>query len=244
MTRKTKKILWGLAFLLAAALIIAGNFFDIRVSDILIMLAMVVLLAEGIIRRRYVLILFPIAIMVIINSDRLGISRISPWSILAAALLGSIGLHVLFPHRGRHWRIHGHISDNDAETDGSGWYKRNTEEFVQAGPAGEVRLENNFGETVKYLTGGMLESVRLENNFGCMSVYFDSAELKDHTACVRAESNFGKMTLYIPAAWNVVIKGETAFGSIREKGQCDPAGVETLEVRAEVSFGEIEIRYI
>lgn len=243
--RRTKKILWGLGFLLAAALIIVGNFYDIPVSDILIMAAMAVLLIEGITRRYFALILFPVAILLIVNSERLGIAQISPWSILLAALLGSIGLNVLFPRCGRHWGIHGRISENDGGINGKGGQRGySTEEYVQADAGGEVRLENNFGETVKYLTGGMLEQVRLENNFGSMSVYFDNAVLKNHTACVRAECNFGKMVLYIPSSWNVVRKGSTALGNIREKGSCNPHGEDTLDLRAEASFGEIVICYV
>lgn len=238
---RTRKILWGLALLLAAVLVIAGNFYDIRALDILIMLLMVFFLVKGITRRNFALILFPAAILLIINSDRLGISMISPWSILAAALLGSIGLNVLFPYKGRHWKTHGYVSGIN---ESGRQYGRSTEEFVQADSDGDVRLENNFGEAVKYLTGGTLEHVRLENNFGSMSIYFDNAQLKNHTAFVRAESNFGKMMLYIPADWKVVVKGATAFGHIRETGQCNPYGENTLEVRAEANFGEIELRYI
>lgn len=238
--KKTRKILWGLALLAAAALVIAGNFYDIRVLDILIMLLMAFFLIKGIARRNFMLILFPAAILLIINSDRLGISVISPWSILAAALLGSIGLNVLFPKSGRHWVKYGHVGTHE----GGGQYGKNPREFVQADPGGKVYLGNHFGEAVKYLTGGMLEQVRLENHFGSMSVYFDNAELRNHTARVYAESNFGNMVLYIPATWNVVLLAEKTFGSVRERGQCDPHGENRLEVSAEVSFGEIELRYI
>lgn len=84
---------------MAAVLIVAGNFWDINVLDILILLGMAVLLIEGILHRNFALILFPIAIVFIRNKARLGLPEISPWSILAAALFGSIGLSVLFPDR-------------------------------------------------------------------------------------------------------------------------------------------------
>lgn len=251
--RRTKKILWGLVFLMVAVLLIAGNFYDIPVSDILILLAMMIFLTEGIIHRSFALILFPIAIVLILNSDRLGIPEVSPWSILAAALFGSIGLSVLFPHKGRYWKKYwkkqssfygkhfGAVGRDSAQKEE---HQGSSEEIVQGSSDGEVRLENSFGETVKYLNGELPEQVRLESSFGVMSVYFDNAVLKDHTAYVWAQTSFGTIVLYIPAMWNVVISGETGFGNITEKGRCNPDGVDTLELRAEASFGNIEIRYI
>lgn len=236
--KRAKKVLWGLAFLLAAALLIAGNFYDIRVSDILIMSAMTVLLIEGIIHRSFVLILFSAAIILIINSERLGIPEISPLSILTAALLGSIGLNVIFPHRGRHWGIPECFHGKE------GIKMEKQEEIIQEGAEEEVRLENSFGETTKYFNGTMPRAVRLENNFGNMSVYFDNAVMKNHEAYVRAESSFGNMVLYIPAAWKVVLCRQSAFGSVKEKGQCNPDGEDILEIRAEASFGNIELKYI
>ena len=249
--KNAKKILWGLGFLLAAILLIAGNFYDINASDILIMLAMVIFLTEGIIHRNFALILFPVAIVLIINSDRLGIPELSPWSVLAAALFGSIGLSVLFPHRGRHWKklrsVHrNYFGSGVNRVDGTQSEKceRRGEELVHADSEGEVCLENAFGETTKYLNGELSGQVRLMNSFGSMLVYFDNAVLKEHTASVRAESSFGNMVLYIPAAWNVVIFGDAAFGNITEKGQCNHDSVDTLEIRAQATFGEIKIRYV
>lgn len=241
--RRTKKILWGLAFLLAAALLIAGNFFDLdmRVSDILIMIAMVLLLIEGIVHQNYALILFPIAVMLIVNSDRLGMAEISPWSVLAAALLGSIGLSVLFPRRGRHWRI----SENGS-MDGV-WKEKGKgiqEEIIQEGSGEKVRLENSFSSTAKYFNGVMPRKVRLENSFGSMAVYFDNAVMQDHEVHVRVDASFGSMVLYVPSTWKVVLRTDVAFGSVKEEGQCNPDGEEVMEIKVMSSFGEVKIKYI
>lgn len=240
--KRAKKILWGLAFLLAAVLLIAGNFLDmnIKVSDILIMIAMVILLIEGIFHRNFALILFPVAIILIINSDRLGISDISPWSVLAAALLGSIGLSVLFPRRGRHWKIPADSMGNIRKGKGSVVQ----EEIVQEGSGEEARLENSFGDTVKYFNGTLPEEVRLENSFGSMTVYFDNAVMQNHKVYVRVDASFGSTVLYIPAAWKVVLRRDVAFGSVREVGQCNPNGEDVMELKVMSSFGEVKIKYI
>lgn len=247
--KKRRKVLWGIVFLLVAALLIAGDFYDIPVSDILITLAMLLFLAEVIARRYFALILFPVAVTVILYSDRLGIPKLSPWSVLAAALFGSIGLSALFPHRGRHWRKTSfcgrHVGAAGGKDGHAGEHWRGSEEIVQDGSGGEVCLENSFGDTAKYLNGELSGQVCLENSFGNMSVYFDNAVLREHTARVYAKSSFGNIVLYVPSAWNVVIQGDAVFcGNVTERGRCNPAGENTLEVSAQVSFGEIEIRYI
>lgn len=242
---RKRKLLWGLAFLLAAALLVAGNFTELPVSDILIMLAMMIFFIEGIIRRNFALVLFPLAVVLIVNSERLGMSQISPWSILAAALLGSIGLGVLFPHRHKHWTNRKSFFGNYSGTgrrDSAQSGKQ--EETVQDGSGREVYLRNAFGDTAKYFTGEMPEHAYLENQFGSMSVYFDNVVMKEHTASVHVKSYYGKMVLYIPAVWKVIIRGDVAFGAIREQGQCNPDGVDILELKAEAPFGDIEIRYI
>ena len=240
-----KKIFWGLFFLVAAALLIAGNFWKLPVLDVLLLLVLAVIFVEGIIHRNFPLILFPIAFAVILNSERLGIGEINVWSVLAAALLGSIGLSVLFPRRGRSKKV---VQDESGEMV---WGKSGemahdeSEEVIQNESEGDsIRMENTFGNTVKYVTSMALGDVRLQNAFGNMTVYFNNAALKDHTAYVRMDTCFGNVILYIPASWNVKMRGDTAFGSIKEKGQCDPEGKDFLEIRAEADFGNIEIRYI
>ncbi|MDE6923691.1 MAG: hypothetical protein K2P59_00315 [Acetatifactor sp.] len=247
--KRTGKILWGLGFLLAACLLVIGNLCGIRALEILIMLAMLVLFITGLIHRNFILILLSAAVILVLNGDRLGLPEISTWTVLAAALLGGIGLNVLFPRRRKQCMKPKNVYEKCGGSSGtcgsrSGGHRMGVEEIVQTDSKQEVRLENNFGQTVKYLTGELPGQVRLENNFGSMTVYFDTATGSNHAGCVHAQASFGNIILNIPAAWNVIIREQTVFGSIREKGQCDPDGAVTLEIRAEASFGEIEIRYI
>lgn len=253
--KKCKKIFWGVFFIVAAVLIVAGNFWDIAVLDILILLGMMVLLIEGILHGNFALILFPAAIVFIRYKERLGLYGISPWSILAAALFGSIGLSVLFPNR--KWF---HISDKRfhrsrfcyrgshgggaamAEEVGNENGRGAAEEEIVEGKV--LRLENDFGDTVKYISSKALSEVHMDNSFGNMVVYFNNAELMNHHAKVHVHTSFGNVVLHVPASWKVKIHGNTTFSRIEEKGQCNPEGENILEVRGDVSFGALQIKYI
>lgn len=245
-----RKIFWGLLLLAIAVLLITGNFLDLPVLDVLVLLVLAAVLAEGIIHRNFALILFPIAVAVILNSERLGIGEINAWSVLAAALLGSIGLSVLFPRKGRPYVKNGNFIKSTFNFIGN---NRNFEEAVQNESeetlqdelkGDSIRLENTFSDTVKYITSMALSDVNVTNCFGNMTIYFNNAVLKNHTAYARIVTSFGNTVLYVPASWKVVTKGHNAFGSIKEKGQSDPNSKEFFEIRAEASFGNVEIRYI
>lgn len=114
----------------------------------LVLLVLAVILAEGIMYRNFALALFPIAIAIILNSERFGIGEISAWSVLASALLGSIGLSVLFPRKGKSYVKNMDIAKGKFNFSDS---NRNFEEVVQDETQGDaVRLKNAFGNPVKY----------------------------------------------------------------------------------------------
>ena len=82
--RKTRNIFWGILFLLGALALLLGK---------------LGFLINGILRRSFGGILFSLAMLIIINDELLHMEAITPWPVLGAALLGTIGLHFLFPGR-------------------------------------------------------------------------------------------------------------------------------------------------
>ena len=100
--RDRKNVFWGILFLLGACAVIAGQlgFLEgIGFWSILFSLVLAAVLIRGIIRRSWGMILFSIAFLCIINDRLLGIEKLTPWPVLGAALLGTIGLNLLFPRR-------------------------------------------------------------------------------------------------------------------------------------------------
>ena len=100
--RKTRNIFWGILFLLGALALLLGKlgylngmgFWSVFISVIL-----AGFLINGILRRSFGGILFSLAMLIIINDELLHMEAIAPWPVLGAALLGTIGLHFLFPGR-------------------------------------------------------------------------------------------------------------------------------------------------
>lgn len=231
-----KKIFWGILFILGALALIVGRLGYLEglgFWTILFSIGLVGLLIDGIFRKSFGTILFSAAFLAILHDKLLGIEAITPWPVLGAALLGTIGLSIIFPRHGQ-WKDHFHKN----------WHGSKEDIVREYLDGEEVRFECSFGESVKYITSKELSLANLECSFGSLQVYFDNAELKNGAANVYVECSFGSAVIYVPSDWRVVINVNSSFGGVEEKGRCNPSGANTLQIMGDVSFGSLEVRYI
>lgn len=224
-----RKVFWGIMFLVGALALLViklGYLEGIGFWSILFTLALIGILVDGILSKGYGKILFSLAFLVIIYDEFLGLEAITPWPVLGAALLGTIGLNILFPHVGwKSWKS-GKFSD----------------ETVLDGDT--ISFTNSFGESVKYLNGQEISRVHVKNSFGEMNVYFDGAILKNGVVEVYVDNSFGETVLYIPKGWDVVNEMRASFGDVSEQGIRTPDGSGRIRIRGKVGFGECDIRYL
>lgn len=233
-----KKIFWGIFFILAAVIVIIsklGIIPDIGVFTILATIFLVWLFVEGIRHVNFFEILFSVAFLCIIYDTPLGIEALTPWTVLAAALLGSIGLSILFRGKKKN-----HFEVNvDLDWDNK---KGNSDSEECSGE--HIRCENNFGSAIRYINSDHFQNAHLENNFGSMTIYFDNAIIQEASAYVEIENNFGETILYIPKEWNVENCLEHTFGTVKEYGSPSGSSNATLFLRGEANFGHIDIHYV
>ena len=165
--RDRKNVFWGILFLLGACAVIAGQlgFLEgIGFWSILFSLVLAAVLIRGIIRRSWGMILFSIAFLCIVNDRLLGIEKLTPWPVLGAALLGTIGLNLLFPRRNwKHmdWHRIGMKNTPSASED---------VEASASGDAGNSEYESHIGDDGA-------ESIRCEVNFHSCVKYLQSSAL-------------------------------------------------------------------
>lgn len=237
--KQFKKIFWGVLFLLGAAALLLGrlgylegvNFWSILFSIVLIGL-----FVDGVLNRSFGEILFSLAGLVILNDEILHLEAITPWPVLGAALLGTIGLNIIFP---KHSKYKNHPAPPYPSK--SGHFSQNTQEFVSGE---EIRCSASFGHSVKYITGRDISRIILESSFGNLEVYFKDAALKNNRSNVFVECSFGNMELFVPADWNVTINVRRSFGSVEESGVGNLSGGNTLFLEGSVSFGHLVIHHI
>lgn len=236
-----RNVVLGALFLIGAIALLINKlgFLNILLGgmsffQIIVTVFLVGVLVKGMSKHSFGQILFSVAFIIIVNDKVLHMEAFTPWTVLGAAALGTIGLHLMFPNvksgYGRFVTINGR-------------------EVTAAPVTAETRqgsmicFENCFGQSVKYVSGE-ISRVKLDNSFGFLQVYFTDAQLKDGTAEVIMDGAFGSTILYVPADWKVITNVSHAFGGAGERGQCNPEGNIQLYVRGNVAFGRIEIRYI
>ena len=231
---KKERVFWGIFLLVGAAFLLVsklGYFSDINVFSLLFTILLIGIIIKSVIRFSFTGILFPLAFIGIIYDDKLGITAITPWTILLVALLGSIGLSLIFNRRPKWSKVDYKWDEDEFET-------------IDIEDEGHIRLSTSFGGSVKYINTDKFEQANLECKFGDMKVYFDNATMAKESVVVRLEASFCGVQLFIPRSWRVENRVSVSFGGVEEKHKRDSVTTNTLILIGDVSFAGVEIIYI
>lgn len=232
--QNSERSYWGIFLVVIAIALIVnklGFLKDFSIWSITLTIVSVAILFNGILRRSIGGILFPIAFLIILHDEFLGLEAITPWPVLGAAILATAGLNMLFPHFGKK-PFAGPVYFGNAQ--GMQDEKRNNN---------TVYYQNHFGTSVKYLKGAVSE-VYVKSDFGSFDLYLTEAELIGNSGSVHVNSSMGEVKLYVPAGWNVVTNIHNSFASVEKAGVENPQGVTNLLVNGNVSFGSLKIIYV
>lgn len=233
MNKKGSQIFWGIFLLVAAALLVAGQLGMLgEVNWFTIILT--VLLAGIIIKSIYPVnfagILFPLAFLAIIYDEQLGIEVLTPWTVLIVALIGSIGLSLIFSKR--------HHSYSHKE---SGIHN---EEVIDNEDEDFIYHKTTFGSTSKYINSDNFKGAEFECSFGAMGIYFKNAKIQGDFAEVTLNVNCGALEMYVPKEWRVDSRLVNSLAAIDYKNECLPTADKTLVLKGKISLCGIEIIYV
>lgn len=233
MNMRRNRIFWGVVFILSAVFLVIskmGYLEDFSVFSIVFSVFLGAIIIKSVYPPKFAGILFPLAFLAIIYDKQLGIENLTPWTVLAVALLGSIGLTMLF-HK-KKWNTHCYCGDDG--------------EFVvvDVEDNSNVRHKTSFGSSAKYINSDDFKQADLECSFGAMKVYFDKAKVNGGKAAIRINASFAGVELYIPREWAIDNQIRVSLGAVEEKSKNYPTGDVTVTLVGEVSFGAVEIIYI
>ena len=231
---KKESIFWGVLFILGGIFLIIsklGYFPNMHVFSLLLTVFLVAVIGKSLLRLNFQGILFPIAFICIIYDKQLGLTAITPWTVLMAALLGSIGLSMIF-HKHVKWINHNHNHED---------YKF---EKIDIEDESHVGFKNSFGASIKYINTDSFEQADFNCSFGAMKVYFDNAIMSNENAIVRINASFSGIELYIPKTWSVNDKTNVFLGAVSEKNRSNQTTTNTLTLVGDISFSGVEIIYI
>lgn len=226
---------WGIFFVLAAIFVVASqivNFTQVGFWPILATVALVAVFIQSLIHLNYFGVFLSVALAYMLYQHPLALYIISPWLLLLAAVLLSIGFHIIFPkHPNKHRckRLEGDEYKTVEDIDDNNPY---------------VRV--SFGSSSKYLHGDSLKTGQLFCNFGALEVYFDQVTLDREGAEIFIDCSCGTVTLFIPRTWRVIDKMHASLGSVKnESRRANPGDdVPVLTLVGNVSLGAVEIQYV
>lgn len=232
---KFKNYFWGLFFILAAVFVIAdqtGIFGEIGFWSIIATVFLVAIFIKSITKLNYFGIFAPIAILYSIYQQPLSWPEISLWKLLFAAILLSIGFHVLF---GRHTCKFRFLNCSDRSI--------NSKEETISGE--RLYTKTSFGQASKYLHSDCLKKGVFAVSFGQLNIYFDQVQLSPDGAVIELDCKFGEMVLYLPKTWHVEDKLHASFGSIEnEHLSAADENAPKITLKGGVSCGDIKIIYV
>ncbi len=229
---KSRNLFWGLFLILGAAFIIIsqiGIFEDVSLLKLVFAILLSGVAISGLIHLEFTLVLFPIAIILILFDQELNITKLTPWPVLATALLGSIGLSLIFQ---RHHKPH--------------HYEEYLKDVIINDPdSGDISCFAHMGSTVKYINTKEFEKGIVDCSFGAATVYFDNAEIKDNSAVLQINCSFGGVELYLPKHWQIEQRIYAFIGGVDEKGRKDQvSNGPTLILTGRIKFAGITIYYV
>ncbi|MBE5846808.1 MAG: hypothetical protein E7300_03940 [Lachnospiraceae bacterium] len=243
MNNRSKNVLWGVLLIALAAslilwklniLILPSVFAGVSIFALALGAIMLIIMIHSIIERHYGGIFFPLAVICILFDKPLGITAITPMTVLIAALLLSIAFHMIFPtHHREHTYSHG----------GPNRFSDKFSESFNESENGSVIYSTRFGSSSRYVRSQNLCSADLSAQFGEMSVFFDKAEVPGKAVKIDCQVSFGAMNIYIPENWVVENRTGVTLGHCDMKGTNPVANENTVSctVIGSVAFGELKI---
>ncbi|MDO4167392.1 MAG: LiaF-related protein [Eubacteriales bacterium] len=235
------KLFFGICFLLGAVALILNRlgYFTINkhlnLFTIILTIFFIWTLIQGVYHINFTAILFSLAFLAIIYDEPLGITVLTPGTVLAAAILGSIGLGLLFPK---------HLSPRHRTQEFSQQHISKSAKIFDAPDQEEIHLSNTFGASIKYINTDTFICGNFDNSFGELKIYFDNTLLKNGEAEININNTFGSTILYIPRTWRVENYVRCFFGDFKEELKPVPADGPVLKIYGEVVFGEAKVIFI
>ena len=231
---KERNIFWGILFVLGAIGVIVGkmgflseiNTFSLGFSVIL-----VAVIIDSLFRLNYAGILFSIAFLCIIYDKQLGITELTPWTVLVAALFGSIGLSMIFPKKNKFFKKKSCWSFEKGEN-------------INIEDEGNIKISAAFSGGTKFINTNKFTSATISCKYSGLEVYFDNAVMAENTAVVKLDVSFSGLELYIPKNWNVENRTNVFLGGIENEKYGDEVYTNTLILTGNVKLSGVEIHYI
>lgn len=231
---RERNIFWGILFVLGAIGLVIGKMgflSDINPFSLGFSVILGAIIIDSLFRLNYAGILFPIAFLCIIYDKQLGITALTPWTVLIAALFGSIGLSMIFPKKNKLFEKKLSWSFEEGEN-------------INIEDEGNIKISAAFSGGTKFINTDKFVSANISCKYSGLEVYFDNAVMAENTAVIRLDVAFSGLELYIPKNWNVENRTNVFLGGVENKKYGDKVYTNTLILTGDIKISGVEVHYI
>lgn len=226
---------WGVFFVLAAVFVIASqvtSFTQIGVWSIVGTVLLAAIFIQSLIHLNYFGVFTSIALAYWIFQLPLHLYIISPWLLILAAVLLSIGFYSIFHKRSKYQHVTCHGKDE----------YHTVEEIDDNNPYVKVSL----GASSKYLHADSLKGGQFYCNLGSLEVYFDQVQLDPNGAEIYINCSLGSINLYFPKTWRIIDKLNSSLGGVKNETRFNNPheNAPQVTVTGNVSLGAVEVHYV
>ncbi len=243
MKKKHTSTMWGIILIGIAVILVLsqlGLLGNLKVGlwTLLLTAVFVITFIQSIFNLSFSGILFSIAFLCILYDEYLGITALTPWTVLVAALLGSIGLSMIF-HPKRHSHPFHHFSHMDFNESES------FSEVIDEANGDTIECKNSFGACIKYINSENFTKGYVNTSFGGTKLFFDNACIHEEYAELNIHGSFCGIELFVPKTWTVTSQVDTILAGITEKNpKIHVDGGSRLLLTGDLKFAGIEIIYV
>ncbi len=251
------KVFWGVFMLLLGVYLIVGQLGylpEVGVFTILLTGVCIAAFVHGVVHAGFGEMLFSLAVVAILYDDWLGITAITPWTVLLAALFGTIGLELIFgkmkkKHRAKwyhntwqsHWQSHSSHHPANGEETGQGQGHDDEERIEDNGE--HIEINSRFGSVIRYVTSDNFRCADIDTKFSGITLYLDEAKVSGN-ATVNIDASFSGIELYVPKSWQVINHTNTTLGGVDEKHRRTGETFATLTLEGNVTFSGVTVYYV
>lgn len=250
-------LFWGVIFILAAIYVLlrsAGVTPDVSLVRIVIGVLCLTGFVKAALQLEFGGMLFSLAVLAILFREYIGLGGISSWSLILAALFGTIGLNMLFGDQASAYRNRKKARKYGAQYDQNGGADGANAEFTQGQAAsgrqsytgqvdGEhIVLDGLFNGSKKNVQTENFKSAFVDCTFCGMEVNMAEVFIPSGTAVINLDVHFAGVTFYIPAEWQVVDQTNSTFGGFKEQHSTGvPQTGPTVIFQGKIAFGGVEV---
>lgn len=236
--RRNNNIFMGVVLILLAAYITVTRLVSlpsIPVFKILFTCMFVYLVFKGVKKKDYGLIFIPGAFILCQYDDVLGIESITPFIVMLAAILLTIGFNLIF--KKDHYEtevVYDSGSDGGLISD-----------YTVDDEKKKIVIENGLGSTTRYIQEENIRKVFVDNGLGSCTVYFQNCTLENNSLKMKIDNGLGSCTIYFPKEWSINLTQDNGLGDIRVLGQpsSDPMAP-CVNVFVDNGLGSVKLNFI